>query len=117
MLSRALAEGDVAAAMARYRELREEYYGLQAFDFGEGPINGLAERLLREERPAEAQALLELNRQYHPEAEWSATLYAQTLLAQGKSDEARRAFQRVLEINPQSDFARQRIAELDRPDS
>lgn len=112
VLSRVLAKDGLAATLARYRELRGEYHGLQAFDFGEGPINSLAEDLIRQQRSAEAQALLELNLEYHPDAERAATLYAEALFAQGKAEEARQAFQRVLEINSQSDFARQRLEEL-----
>lgn len=111
-LERELAAAGIQAAIDRYRALRSELYGGWAYDFGEDPLNRLAQQLLRSERTAEAIALLELNLDHYPEAEWAGTLYGEALSAAGRSDEARRQFERVVELHPESSFAIRRLAEL-----
>ena len=65
-----LESSGVEAAVDRYRSLRKEHYGSAAYDFGEAPLNRLGERLLRVGKRDAALALLELNREFHPDSAW-----------------------------------------------
>ena len=66
----ALESSGIDAAIDRYRSLRKEHYGSAAYDFGESPLNRLGERLLRAGKKDAALALLELNREFHPDSAW-----------------------------------------------
>lgn len=61
-------EHGVDSALARYHELREEYYGSWSYDFSQSVLRSSAERLAREHGQGDAAlALLELNIELYPE--------------------------------------------------
>jgi len=70
VIEAALDSSGVAAAVERYRSLRTEHYGSAAYDFGESPLNRLGEKLLRAGKREASLALLELNREFHPDSAW-----------------------------------------------
>jgi hypothetical protein len=70
----ALDSSGVSAAVDRYRSLRTEHYGSAAYDLGESPLNRLGEKLLRAGKREAALALLELNREFHPDSAWARRL-------------------------------------------
>jgi hypothetical protein len=70
VIGEVLESSGIEAAVDRYRSLRKEHYGSAAYDFGEAPLNRLGERLLRAEKREAALALLELNREFHPDSAW-----------------------------------------------
>jgi len=100
------------AAVARYRELRERYYGRAAYDFGESPLNGLGEALLRDKKSREAVAVLELNAEFHPGAAWTRHLIGEAYLASGDREKAKASFTKALDLNPDTVPARKRLEEL-----
>ena len=111
-VARIVKEEGAAAAVADYRELRQEYYGSGAYDFGQRPLNRLGERMLRAGNAADAKALLALNAELNPDADWTLTLLGEAQLATGDKDAARATFQKVLELDPESEQAKKRLAEL-----
>lgn len=107
----AVAEGG-DAAVARYRELRERYFGRRAYDFGEAPLVGAAGALLEGERADEARAVLVMALEFHPES-------VQAMLALGRSEEMRgdtaaavAAYRGVLERVPDHTAAQRRLQAL-----
>ena len=112
VLREALAEGGADATVARYHELRERYYGSDAFDFGQGTLNALGESLIREGRAAEAVPLLALNVEVHPKADWSWFLLGEARAQSGDREGALAALQKVLELVPDHGRAKRRIEEL-----
>ena len=70
VIGEVLESSGVEAAVDRYRSLRKEHYGSAAYDFGDSPLNRLGERLLRAGKRDAALALLELNREFHPDSAW-----------------------------------------------
>ena len=56
VLAEVNAEEGTEAAIAKYRELREQYYGGFSYDFGERSLLRLAERLLKQDKPDDAVA-------------------------------------------------------------
>jgi hypothetical protein len=100
------------AAVARYRELRERYFGRRAYDFGEGPLVSAGAALVAGEHADQARAVLELALEYHPRS-------IQALLALGRAEEVRgdtaaalAAYRRVLEIEPDHTGAQRRLQAL-----
>ena len=112
VLAAALAEGGSAAAIARYHELRQRYYGRDAYDFGEQPLSGLAETLAGRKQTADALAILDLAAVQHPESARVHGLRAATLEERGDKDAAIAAYRRVLELVPDDERAKRRLAVL-----
>lgn len=101
-LGNTIAADGIDAAVARYRELREEYYGSGSYDFSEQTLIRMAGGLGRED-PVAAVRLLELNIEYFPESWRSWATIAQFKLRQGDKAgalEAARVAQGISPDNP-----------------
>jgi len=101
-----------AAAAARYGELRAEHYGGFTYDFGPGPVNDAATRLLRANRPADARTLLGLNAEHHPDDAQSLVLRGQTELALGDTAAAVTLLERALRAMPDNPMLRRLLDRL-----
>ncbi len=72
IVSQTMKEKGTDAAIAQYRELRMQYFGRQAYDFGEGTLVAIAQQKSNS-KPTDAIALLQLNLEFSPR---SAATYA-----------------------------------------
>ena len=108
ILDQTVAEKSVTDAVARYRELRKQYFGAQAYDFSEGTLVAYAQKATQANRPDEAIAWLRLNLEYYP---LSAQTYAGLSQAQQKNKDkeaAVRSQEKAVELDPQNaNFKRQ----------
>ena len=95
-------EGGMDALVARYDELREQYYGRAVFDFGEGSLTSLSSKLARlpDGGMADAVAVLRMNIELFPESQSIYWQLGQTLVAKGDSAEALTAFKTGKELDP-----------------
>lgn len=111
ILTTTIREKGVAAAAAQYRELRQQYYGRQTYDFGEGTLLTLAQTLAAA-KPDDAIALLELNVQFNPRSarSYAALGYAYTR----KFDDATAItyLEKALEIEPENGVIRGQLEQL-----
>ena len=82
----AAAETDgVEQASAKYRELRDEYYGQGAYNFGPGPLNNVAEKLAQEKNDIEgAIAIMKMNIELNPDQAYSHIFLGQLYQAAGQ---------------------------------
>jgi hypothetical protein len=103
-----------AAAVARYRELRRNYMGEGAYDFGQWEMNELARRLVEADRREAAVAILELNAEFYPESSAIQLELGELKLALGARDEALRHFRAIPPTAAQYARAVKRIAELEK---
>jgi len=93
------AEAGVEAAITRYRELREEYYGGFSYDFGERTLLRLAEMMMAD-AVDDVPAILTLNLEMYPES-WQTHLYfGQVHTKGGDQDAALASFEKAYELNP-----------------
>jgi len=60
--------GGVKAGLAKYRELRAQFYGGQQYDFSENSLLTMAQRAMAAKRPADAIQYLEANLEYFPQS-------------------------------------------------
>lgn len=97
-------EGGVEPTIARYRELRERYYGRDAYDFSERTLLLVAQQIV-ERGPDAAIALLTLNLEHFPKSADSWTLIGIAHTRKLRNDEARAAFAQALAINPKHSVA------------
>jgi tetratricopeptide (TPR) repeat protein len=104
------AEG-INAAVAQYRDLRERYYGRQAYDFSEDTLAGLAERIV-EARPDDAIALMKLNLEYNPKSARSYSGIGYAYTRKYDDETAISYYQKALEIEPGNGIIQGRLASL-----
>jgi tetratricopeptide (TPR) repeat protein len=104
---------DVAAAIARYEELRKTYYGSARYDFGETPMNQLSEALLSRNKNREAVAIMEMNVAFNePASSWATSLLAKAHLAAGDTRKAKADFKKLLRVNPENAWAQEQLQKL-----
>jgi len=110
-----VAEDGVDAAVGRYRELREKYYGSGSYDFGVEPLGKAAETLAREKGDmAAAATMIDLNVEMHPENSEVYVMQAQARLAGGDRDGARDSVEQALALDPENEHAARLLEQLDR---
>jgi tetratricopeptide (TPR) repeat protein len=115
VLAETIEKKDIAAAVAQYRDLRKKYYGDGQYDFGETPLNILTESLLKKKNTQEAVAIMELNVEVNaPPSGWAYSLLAMSHAANKDAEKAKADFQKILELNPQDDWAKKQLEELNR---
>jgi len=106
-------EGEgIAAAIARYRELRASSYGRGGYDFGQGTLNALGEKLLRRKRPTDALALLDLNLEFFPDASWLRYLAGEAHRTLGHREQAIIEYEKAMALEPDNPMAKQRLQEM-----
>ncbi len=111
ILSQTLKEKGPDVAIAQYRELRQKFYGRQAYDFGEDTLIGVA-RAVTQVRPSDSIALLQVNLEFFPR---SASTYAEIAFAYTrKLDDASAIanLQKALEIEPNNGIIRGQLEQL-----
>ena len=90
------------AAVAQFRDLRQQYFGAQAYDFSEGSLVTYAQRLTQANKADAAMTWLQLNLEYFPT---SARTYAGIAQAQrGRNDTASavKSLEKAVELDPQN---------------
>lgn len=117
MLTETVEKEGIKAAVARYRELREKYYGGFAYDFSPGMLTGLGERLAQGKNFDAALAILQLEIEMNGE---SASIYftlGGVQAGAGMQEEALKTYEKGLEIAPEGwkPFFRQQIERLRNP--
>lgn len=114
VLGETVAEKGAAAAVAQYREMREKYYGRDAYDFGEPPLNTLAQQLSKDKKTADAITLLELNAEFNPKSARVQGMLGGAYLDSGDKPKAITAYRKAVELNPDFEPAKRKLAELEK---
>jgi hypothetical protein len=109
----AIAAGADSATRA-YRALRERYHGRDAYDFGEGTLNGAALRATRAGKIDEALAILRINEEQFPIAASVLVTRGNVHLVRSDTTAAAEAFREALRRDPRSGEARQRLRAIGR---
>lgn len=113
VLSQTLESDGREAAVAKFRELREEYYGSGSYDFSENGIESLARQLIATERAEDAIELLKLNVEFYPDsARAYGNLGSVYSRQEGERERAIAFLQKALELDPGFDAAARKLAEL-----
>lgn len=95
------------AAIARYRELREQYFGSGSYSFSAGTLNTVAEKLAQERQDLPgAIRVMQLNVEENPDAAYSHLLLGQFLAEHGDKEAAIASIERSLELEPENGYAR-----------
>ena len=114
LLSRTMLTKGDGAAVATYRDLRQRYYGAQAYDFRERLLLALGEESLAANKPDDAVAWLQLNVEFYPKSAPSFVALARAHLRLRDSGAAIRDLERALEADPGHAEAKRQLAALQR---
>jgi hypothetical protein len=104
--------GGGAAAVARYRQLRQEESLLGRWDFSEATVSDVARRLNAQGKRADAILLLEMGGELFPNSAAVDFQLGELYRAAGERDKAIARYRMSLQKNPQNTQARRRLDEL-----
>ncbi len=116
-LAEPLAGGGAARALARYKELRDKYYGRAVFDFGPDPLAMLGGQLARDKKFADAVLLLQFNAQQFPDSQRTLAILADVQAASGDRSGAVATLEKLLVLDPDNERAKRRLEELSQPEA
>ncbi len=102
-----------AAAIARYKDLRERFYGRGSYDFGEGSLADFGGEILEKGDRDGAIAILRLNTEEFPRSGDAWEGLGEAYLAAGQKPQAKSAFQKSLELDPHNEDALAKMRELE----
>jgi len=94
-----LSKGE-GAAIAKYRDLRNVYYGMQAYDFTEPTLVRLAQESLANNKPDDATAWLKLNLEFYPKSAPSYVTMSQVHIRKNDRPSAIRDLEQALTLDP-----------------
>lgn len=100
VLAGVIEQDGVAAAVERYEQLREQYYGGFTYDFQVGPLSELARNLAAGGQTDAAVRMAELEAEYHPESYRAHFVLAQMRQEAGATEQAVESMRRALELAP-----------------
>ena len=101
-----------AAAVQQYRDLRKQYYGGQAYDFGENALVPVAQQLNNANKSDEALALLQLNAEYSPNSSATYGMMAQVYMKKNDKDNAIESLEKAVQLDPNNQQAKRQLEQL-----
>jgi tetratricopeptide (TPR) repeat protein len=111
-LGEAYRKGGVSAAIARYRELRERYYGKGGYNFGETSLKTFGQELLALKDTDGALAVWHLNAAQFPQSGGVWSSLAEGYMAAGKKTLAEIYYRKALELDPEDEDALEELRKL-----
>ena len=101
-----------AAGLAKFKELRTQYYGGQQYDFSENALLTIAQRAITAKNLDDAIAYLQTNLEYYPKSARTHQAMAQARSAKGDRQGAIKDLEKALELDPNSAQARNQLQQL-----
>ena len=112
IVTEAGAGGGATAGLAKYRELRTQYYGGQEYDFSENSLLTIAQRAMTAKNPDAAIAYLRANLEYYPKSARTYAAMAQARNARGDKQGAISDLEKAVELDPKNPQARNQLQQL-----
>ena len=106
------ATGGAAAGLAKFKELRTQYYGGQQYDFSENGLLTIAQRAMTAKNPDDAMAYLQANVEYYPKSARTYQAMAQARNAKGDKQGAIKDLEKAVELDPRNAQARNQLQQL-----
>jgi len=100
------------AAVAQYRELRQQYLNTGAYNFQETTLRDLGRESLATHKPDDALAWLQLNAEFYPKSAATYVEMAKAHVAKRDPDAAKTDLSKALAIDPANADAKRELARL-----
>ena len=111
----AAASGGATAGLAKFKELREKFYGGQSYDFSEGALIASAQRANTASKADDALAYLSANLEYYPKSARTYLTMAQIKNGKGDKPGAIQALEKAVELDPNNVQAKMQLENLKKP--
>ncbi|MGA7616432.1 MAG: c-type cytochrome [Thermoanaerobaculia bacterium] len=111
-LDEAYRQGGVKAAVDRYHELRDRYYGRGAYDFGERSLNQFGYELLGKSDLDGGITILRLNAEMFPQSGNVWDSLAEAYAKEGKPELAEIYYRKSLELDPENRHALEELQKI-----
>jgi tetratricopeptide (TPR) repeat protein len=112
LLSQTMTGKGEAAAVALYRDLRQQYLGTEAYDFRESVLLDLGRQSLATQKPDDALAWLQLNTEFYPNSAESYIVLAQVHARKKDQTAAIKDLQKALQLDPDNAGTKRQLARL-----
>ena len=100
------------AALAHYADLKKNFYGKGAYDFGESALNELGYAMLRKGDSAGAIGILARNAEQFPKSANTWDSLAEAHMKAGHKKLAEQYYQKSLKLDPQNQNAKEMLKKL-----
>ncbi|HEY1912135.1 MAG TPA: c-type cytochrome [Vicinamibacterales bacterium] len=108
----AAANGGATAGLARFKEMRTQFYGGQSYDFSEGSLIVIAQRANTASKSDDALAYLNANLEYFPKSARTYATIGQVKNAKGDKPGAIAALEKSVELDPNNAQAKAQLEAL-----
>lgn len=105
----ASAGGGAPAGLAKFKELREKFFGGQSYDFSEGSLVVIAQRANAAQKADDALVYLQANLEYYPKSVRTYLTMSAVHNAKGDKDAAIRDLEKALQLDPQNAQAQRQL--------
>jgi len=112
LVTQAGAAGGAAGGLARYRELRTQYYGGPQYDFTENSLLTVAQRALAAKKAEDAMQYLQANLEYFPTSARTYVAMSQVRAAMGDAPGALADVEKAVALDPKNVQAQNRLRQL-----
>ena len=112
LLAQAMTGKGEAAAVALYRELRQQYSGTEAYDFRESVLLDLGRQSLASQKPDDALAWLQLNVEFYPNVAESYLVLSEVHMRKRDQAAALKDLEKAIALDPSNASAKRQLAEL-----
>ena len=111
IVSKTIAEKGVPEAITQFRDLRTQFFGRQAYDFGEESLFGIGQRLTNV-KPDDAIALLKLNLEYFPKSAKTMAAIGYAYTRKYDDETAIKYLEQAVEIEPNNGVINGQLVQL-----
>ena len=108
----AAATGGAAAGLAKFKELREKFYGGQSYDFSETGLLSVAQRAIAANKADDALAYLQANVEYYPKSSRTYVLMSQAHTTKQDKAAAIKDLEKAVELDPANVQAKTQLENL-----
>jgi hypothetical protein len=108
----AAASGGATAGLAKFKEMRTQFYGGQSYDFSEGSLIAIAQRANASNKADDALTYLNANLEYYPKSARTYVTMAQVKNAKGDKPGAIAALEKAVELDPNNAQAKGQLENL-----
>ena len=111
-LTRVYTAGGADSTVARYRSLRDRFYGSASYDFREGSLIEVANAALDKKDPKGAIAILNVDAEFYPESGFVHGALGGAYLASGDTAQAIAHYEKSVAIEPRNQMAKKMLDTL-----